>query len=360
MAPTSPPSPTFKTLLAESRFDPLNFSDVSLLSEDNKRAAIECFEEAVAVLLDKIGFRYTVPERDGRLREDLSSWAQANLIGSCLCEKKVLDRILDATLSCVESFYPLAQHDTRLQMAIAIGAGIVAEDGFASPDSDHIFSAFQYNLWCRDPDEDEGKWSRMYSSVIKNFIQHFGAIDRRVGTLGGNGLANFMEACHMENSFAKVLPPHLSYVPPGAKMNLCCPDGFAYFFRSITGATVPCILGIFKPSRETEVPLEYWITSMVPLTTFINLANDILSLSKEIRTGETNNYMSLQTRARRQGSYPSSFAGPQSVDDQWTFRDTIAETLDSVYQCTLSLDRAFVEFAEYVECSYLAITGLPC
>ena len=345
MAPTSH---TFKILLAESRFDPLNFSDVSLLSEDEQKAAIECFEELITVLLDEIAFRHCVPEQDGRLREDLSSWAEANLIGSCSCDREVLDAILEASLSCVESFYPLAQHDTRLQMAIAIAAGIVAEDGFASPDSDHIFSAFQYNLWCKDPNEEGDPWSMMYASVIKNFILHFGAIDRRVGTLGGNGLANFMEACHLENSFAKVLPPHLSYQPPGAKTNLCCPDGFAYFFRSMTGATVPCILGIFKPCREMEVPLEYWITSMVPLTTFINLTNDILSFSKEIRTGETSNYMSLQTRARRQGSYPSGFAGPQSIDSQWTFRDTIAETLDLVYQCTLSLDRAFVDFAEYV------------
>lgn len=102
----------------------------------------------------------------------------------------------------------------------------------------------------------------------------------------------------------------------------------------------------------TNLPLiwkSHWITSVVPLTTFINLINDLLSFPKEILAGEAHNYMSLQTQAKRQSGHLSAFPQKGNSDTRWNFRDTLCETMDLLCDAIRSLDKAFILFHRSVE-----------
>lgn len=50
--------------------------------------------------------------------------------------------------------------------------------------------------------------------------------------------------------------------------------GSAHFIRRLLGAPDSFVLGIFKPFKDMQVPLEDKITSVVLRTTFINMTND--------------------------------------------------------------------------------------
>ncbi|KAL6904963.1 hypothetical protein GGI43DRAFT_381353 [Trichoderma evansii] len=338
----------FHNLLSQPQFDSLGFADVRHLTENEKADIVKCLDAALLSFLSEINFSHCFSQNDSKLRDDLWSWSKENLTGVCICEDKILNGILDEAAALVEYHYPHAHHDTRLQMAIGLAAGLTADDGVTPATSRKAFANFYYDLWCGVPDSGRDEWSKMYLNVIRNFVRHFGAIDPRMGTIGANGWASFAEASFMEDSMAKALPPHFSQIQPGMDDHGCCPGGFAYFFRTLTGLSGPLILGMFKPSFEMEVPLEYWITSIVPLTTFINLTNDLLSFPKEMLAGEAHNYMSLQTQAKRQSCHLSAFSQEGSSDVRWTFRDTICETMDMLYDAIRSLDKAFVQFHRHV------------
>lgn len=334
---------SFQSLLSEPRFEVLDFSDVTTLGHEHKLAVVECMNHALAVFLEKIEFKYKPAQKDEALRRDLWEWSTQNLLPVCACDSKVLDRVLDQAVSCAEYYYPLAHHDTRLEMAIGLGVTIAADDNVAGVASTKRFNRFQYDLWQGSTEQDG--WAKMYTGFVRRFVEHFGANDPRVGSLGASSWANYMEACFTEDIFAKNLPPHLAYVPPGATANRCCPSGFASYFRGLTGESIPFMVGIFKPCRETEVPLEYWLPSITSLMNYINLINDLLSWPKEVIAEESYNYMSLQTLSHRQAEKPRIVTGTSSNINGWTFRDTICETMDAVYQATQELDRAFVQFA---------------
>lgn len=339
----------FHSLLSQSQFDSLDFADVRLLTERDKSDVIKCLDAALLSFLSEINFSHSFSPSDAKLREDLRSWSRDNLVGVCICEDEVLDGILDEAAAIAEYYYPHAHHDTRLQMAIGMAAGLTADDGVTPAASRKGFASFHYDLWRGVPDSGRDEWSTMFLNVIRNFAQHFGASDPRMGTIGASGLAGFAEASFMEDSLAKALPPHLSQTQPGMEGHGCCPEGFAYFFRSLTGVSGPLMLGMFKLSKDIQVPLEYWITSVVPLTTFINLINDLLSFPKEMLVGEAHNYMSLQTQAKRQSRHLSAFAQQGNSDVRWTFRDTICETMDLLCGAIHSLDKAFIHFHRLVD-----------
>lgn len=339
----------FHNLLSQPQFDSLDFADVRLLTKNEKVEIIKCLDAALSSFLSEINFSHCFSPSDSKLRDDLWSWSRENLIGVCICDDKVLNGILDEAAAIVEYYYPLAHHDTRLQMAIGLAAGLTADDGVTPAASRKAFASFHYQLWCGVPDSGRDEWSTMYLKFIRSFARHFGANDPRMGTIGANGWASFAEASFMEDSLAKALPPHFSQAQPGMDDHGYCPNGFAYFFRSLTGLSSPLMIGLFKPSLDLEVPLEYWITSVVPLTTFINLINDLLSFPKEILAGEAHNYMSLQTQAKRQSGHVSAFPQEGNSDARWTFRDTVCETMDLLCDAIGSLDKAFIQFHRFVE-----------
>lgn len=239
-----------------------------------------------------------------------------------------------------EHCFPLASDDSRFQMAMGIACAFSID--VESIDRADLRS-FQYDLWQKKPPRCE--WLALYTDFIRGFVGHFGALDPRIGSLGGNGWANVCEARAMENSIAARQPPHISYSNPNLEPNRCCPDGFALQSRLDSCFSAPLIVGMFKPSREEEVPFEYWMTSFHELKIFISMANDLFSWPKELIERKTCNYMSLRTRSKRQSGSRTRFTTGLDGDELWTFRDTICEAMSLLLNSTVSLDKAFLEFA---------------
>ncbi|KAI1498083.1 hypothetical protein F5X99DRAFT_420877 [Biscogniauxia marginata] len=315
----------FVSLLSDPRYDILAFKDVADLSREEKLAVAECMDKVLLAFLEEIGFQLYSPQRDHKLRKDLWAWGRCTLVAVCDGGWSQAEHILEGSASIVEHFFPLARRDSRLHLAFAVAVALHVELSATKASYAESLAYFTFNLLLQKNNQEE--WQTMYAGVIKGFVEHFGANDPRIGTLGAVSLAQFIETASTEHSFSKRLPPHLSSVhPEGEKLNRGSSDGFAYFFRILSGVPGPFISGLVKPSKHEEVSYDYWITSVVNLTTFMNLANDLLSWPKEVRSGETQNYMSLQTRARQQAGTPSQF----QLEGKWTFRDTLCETIKTL------------------------------
>lgn len=124
--------------------------------------------------------------------------------------------------------------DTRLQMAVGLVVGLTVNDGVIPAVLKKAFASFHYQSWCGVSDSGRDERSTMYLSVIRNYARHFGGNDPRMGTIGDSGWASFAEASFMQDSLCKALPPHFSQTQPNMDGHGCCPNGSAYFFRSLT------------------------------------------------------------------------------------------------------------------------------
>ena len=167
-------------------------------------------------------------------------------------------------------------------------------------------------------------------------------------------MLQFISSCASEDKFGRGtssagLPPHLrpklaANQTSGSESDLhgCCPQGFPYLHRVQSGGANCYIVPLFS-----SVAFDYWVTSLEPLTRFINAINDLLSFPKEILNEDEEvelNYVSLNVLARRQARMPSRFSKvPGSL---WTYRDAICEMMEDTFAACHQLDKAFIEFAK--------------
>jgi hypothetical protein len=308
--------------------------------------AADCMAEAVAVFIERMELQTPSAQQDENLRRELWEWSKEHLSPVTENSGQRLKKIFEVSASLVEYCYPLAQHDTRLQMAV--GCSLVVDADSQDAQFRQQFNRFQYNLYRGTVQPNP--WLRMFAEFIHGFVDHFGAMDPRMGTLGGNAWANFVEASYTEDTIeANGLPPHFRHVSASMTTNDCCPSGFPYAFRCESGAAPAFILPIFKPGEQSEVPWEYWMPSMGGLMTFTNLVNDLWSASKELLDGESSGYFNLQTQARRQANAERRIDRGQDGCDHWTYRDTICEAMDALREAMDEMDRAFIQFPRYDE-----------
>jgi len=332
----------FQYDLSKPEFDCLGFSDVQLLTLDQKTAVMKCMDQVFLVFARAIQYRHppAPPTQDPKLRLDLFEWGQTRLADLSSLQPEELDEIMERATSMTKHCFPLASDETRRQMAMGIACAFNIDD--QSIDGADLRS-FQYDLWQKKSPRCE--LLAIYMDFIRGFVEYFGTLDPRIGSLGGNGWANVCEARAMEGTIASKPSPQLSYTKPNLEPNRCYPDSFALQSRLDSWFSASLIVGIFKPSREAEVPFEYWITSLHELKIFISMGNDLFSWPKEVIGGKSCNYMSLRTRSKRQSGSRTRFTTGLDGDELWSFRDTICEAMSLLLNSTVSLDKAFVEFA---------------
>lgn len=292
---------------------------------------------AMSYFIACTSIRHTTESPDGQLRQLLQTWAKDDLKPVCSCSGKKFTAILDEAAAVVEYFFPCAELETRITVARATAAMISADDAANASDAADELAKFQYNVWLEQADSNG--WSKLYKDLIKNYVQYFGANDPRIATLGATGWAWYVEALTFEQMFSKDQAPRLASKAAAASPDECSPCSLPYLMRATSGAPLPFIAAIFKPSPDAEVSLDYWIASIPSFITYINQLNDLFSLPKEVDAGETGNYMSLETTAKRQAGVESRF----STDKAWTFRDTICQTMNQVHEAQLALDKTFAE-----------------
>ncbi|KAJ7469356.1 hypothetical protein B0H11DRAFT_2044061, partial [Mycena galericulata] len=108
---------------------------------------------------------------------------------------------------------------------------------------------------------------------------------------------------------------------------------FPHYLRSKSGIAEAYAAGIFKASKDQNIPLERFIRVSPDLTFSIEVMNDILSFHKEELAGETYNLIHLRTR-----SLSLSGARGSGIAGEWTPYDTLHLLCEEVKETTHRID----------------------
>ena len=325
---------------SQDNFGCLDFDDVTLLDKVQRGVVVASMDQLLGYFLNAIGYQHTLRPKDVALRRDLRAWGYSKL-RKATRDNAHLDAILDTTANCVEHYYPSACHQSKLCTAATTGAAIVADDLIGTPgglEQLHYFS----QRYLRGLPQPEGLCVAL-ADGIRDCDEFYGSKNPRGGSFEVMGWLAGLDACCEEARLAQELPSQFASNGSRDQRTEWSVERLPYYIRNLAGFPNVFIAPIFKPSRDVEVPLEFWISGMPDLSEFICLANDLLSFSKEVLALENFNYFSLITRARRQAGRISHFNSNNSL---WTIRDTLYEACEQLLSCTGALDKLFVGFAE--------------
>ncbi|KAJ6036887.1 hypothetical protein N7540_001166 [Penicillium herquei] len=331
----------FSDILSSSEFDCLNFYDASKLTQQEKINVTQCLRNILSLLLDDIGHEHQYTPAEKTVRQGLQAWCEEHMVHLFPEKRHELQGIIDISASCAEYYYALCQHETKLVMAILTTVLMVSDDDkiLRSNVRDGL-CYYSSNRWQDLPEPND--WCTVLTRVQSMCAEYFGSDDPLIGSLFTHNFSGFINACAQELRMEHELPLHLgNHGPSHPSSEGCTVESFPSHFRGTSGAPIVYLIPIFKVSRNEEVPLRVWITAIPDLIIFINHVNDLLSLPKELLAGETWNYLSMVTQAKRQAGRPTGYKCKKN--ELWTFRDTLCETLQQVQSSTLALDQAFTK-----------------
>lgn len=319
----------------------LDFDDVTLLDKAQRQAVVENMDQILCYCLGAIGYQHIVRPKDMAFRRDLWDWGYSRM-SKAIPNYKILDCALEVGAGVMEYFYPNAGHQARMCMASANTAGILVDDLVANPDGLEQFQAFSQR-YLRGLPQPEGLCAAL-AEGIKDCDEFYGSRYPRAGTTAVMSLLSAIDGTCEEARLARQLPSQFACNRSrGHRATEWSVEKLAWQIRNMCGATNFCLVSLFKPTHDGEVPSEFWISGVPDLTQFFLLANDLFSFSKETLELENFNYLSLLTRARRQAGRTSLFDANNGL---WTFRDTIYEACEQLISCTVALDKLFITFAE--------------
>lgn len=342
---------SFKMYLTDPRFDCLAFSDVTVVDDDRRRAVRESIICALKELFSRLDISNCSSQPNCDLRQELWWWGATTLHPLCNNEDR-LRALLTECATAVEQWYPLACTETQVWYAKGLAIGGCADDSVCIAPGG--LAKFASQMWTGNRDQTSSsssstsspssspppsRLSEVFAEFVQGFMNYFAAADARVGLLGASSWVDFGLACSLERDVESGNLPHLHGTPSQGKKSYL--DGLPKTMRRLSGLGASMMTALFTPTVATAVPLPYWIPILEYADTYVGLLNDLVSLPKEILAGETFNYFSLQTRARSAAGVPSAFG-----DELWTFRDTVCETMDKVYEATCAMDQALIQFAE--------------
>ncbi|KAA8642816.1 uncharacterized protein ATNIH1004_009568 [Aspergillus tanneri] len=328
-------------MLSSDLFDCFNVDNIHELDEPHRILIADRFTDALVLLLKAIGYHHRVRAQDIELRDGIRKWARDTLTIATGRDEYLLRHTIDMSASVSEYFYPLSSYETKIHMATASAAAFTVDDATMDPETCKEVEKFSQNIWRGMPQQTS--WCRMYADIISGYAEYFGENEPFLGNLGSIAWTSYITANSLENRLAKDLPTHFNDNTPYSETTSACTDLFAPYFRSLTGFAAAYAVAIFKPSREVEIPLLHWVATIPHLITFLNIWNDLLSFPKETIVGETCNFISLTTKARRLRRSTSNFV---VEGGQWTLRDTLCEAFEQALSSTQVLDNAFMPLAQ--------------
>ncbi|KAJ5101691.1 hypothetical protein NUU61_003913 [Penicillium alfredii] len=275
-------------------------------------------------------------EKDKHLRKELWGWAEKELTRATSYDMETLDPILEAAATFTESCYPLASNEMKFSMSKGT-ASIVSLDSFLiHPRVQENLAESQKRLVAGlEPLDD---FSAAYSTFTKEAAQLYGSINPLVGMLASNGWNQHLEGWCLEGQMQDTYRYTQSGGGSSQSLRICQLEDFPYYLRSITGVPIPYIIGIFKPTRELEVPYTLWMSCFPALKVFACLTNDLFSYPKELLAGERFNYMNIQTKTKQDAGCKSQFV----ENMPWTFRDTLYETVTRAANCVHAINEVFL------------------
>ncbi|CEH18141.1 Terpenoid synthase [Ceraceosorus bombacis] len=115
---------------------------------------------------------------------------------------------------------------------------------------------------------------------------------------------------------------------------------FADWIRDKSGIGVAYVLAVFKPDKDEAIEMDRWLACITDLQSYTSFVNDVMSLRKEILTGDGGNYINIKTRIR----HLSGEEGTARADKKFCIRDMLNESVAEAEKAANNID-ALIEYA---------------
>ncbi|KAJ7148234.1 isoprenoid synthase domain-containing protein [Mycena filopes] len=293
------------------------------------------YTDCVKRLLNDIGFRHEpFPAYDSTYWTPFHSWMLDTLGPTSTWSVKQLTELEHAAGGIVERAYPYADLQMKLLYAKLTAIAILIDDSLEDEVVYAEILQFSHRVYL-GAGQANGMLA-LYHESMKELSGVYGD-DAVLRGLGVVPWINYIDACLLEKVLFTAQREQLAI----SSASSCHPvdtDGlapkFPHYLRSKSGVAEAYAAGIFKTSKEQNIPLTKYIRVLPDLTFFIEVMNDILSFHKEELAGETYNLIQLRTRA-----LASSGARGSGVDGKWTPHDTLSLLCDEIRTATVRIDR---------------------
>ncbi|KAJ7748359.1 terpenoid synthase [Mycena metata] len=304
------------------------------------------YTDCIKRLLIDIGYRdEPFPAYDSNYWGLFHSWMLEELGPTSTWSLKQLSELEHAAGGIVERAYPCASLQLKLLYAKLTAIAILIDDSLEDEAVHAEILQFSHRLYLGHGQENG--MLALYHENMKELSDAF-ADDAVLRGLAIVPWINYIDACLLEKVLfttqvrldtcfnfeldSSAISHSARDSPPFADADALAPN--PHYLRSKSGVAEAYAAGIFKASKEQNIPLTRYIRVLPDLTFFIEVINDILSFYKEELAGETYNLIQLRTR-----SLSSSGARGSGVDEEWTAHDTLLLLCDEIRAATYRIDR---------------------
>jgi len=247
---------------------------------------------------------------------------------------KQINELEHAAGGVVERAYPCASIELKLLYAKLTAIAILIDDSLEDEAVYAEILQFSHRLYLGHGQENG--MLALYHANMKDLSGVYGD-DAVLRGLAIVPWINYIDACLLEKVLFTTQREQTAISPCDstsfADADALAPK-FPHYLRSKSGIAEAYAAGIFKATKEQNIPFTRYIRVLPDLTFFIEVINDILSFYKEELAGETYNLIQLRTR-----SLSSSGARGSGVGEKWTAHDTLLLLCDEVRAATYRIDR---------------------
>ncbi|KAJ6524188.1 isoprenoid synthase domain-containing protein [Mycena capillaripes] len=245
------------------------------------------------------------PPHDANYCDLFHRWILYTLGPTSSCSEKRLAELEHAAGSISKRTYPYASTEIQLLFAKVTALGLLIDDSIQDEAVCTEIAQFSHKLFLGEPQDN--RMLALFHATLKelSYVFEDNEVLRDMAVIPWIA---FIDGCLMERH----LPRYL---------------------RVKGGASEFYVAGIFKATKEQNLPFSKYIKA-VPDAVFISdVMNDILSFHKEELAGETYNFIHLRTR-----SLSSAGKRGSGVAGEWTTDDTFHLLCQEVLEATRRVD----------------------
>ncbi|KAJ7636366.1 isoprenoid synthase domain-containing protein [Roridomyces roridus] len=286
------------------------------------------FSTVVQSLLLDIGYRYEpFPQYDPEYWGPFHHWMLHTLGPVSTWNLKQLTELEHSSGGIIERAYPHTSTAFKLIFAKLTAIAILIDDSIEDDRVNSEIVRFSHRLYLGEK-QPEGMLE-LYHANMKELSDMYGD-DTVLRGLAIVPWINYIDACLMEKQIFMAMREEV-----GA--NAGSLDGlavkFPHYLRSKSGIAEAYAAGIFKVTKDQNIPISKYIRVLPDLTFFIEVMNDILSFYKEEMAQETYNLIHLRTRA-----LSSTGVHGSGVSGDWTAFDTLDLLCCEIREATRRID----------------------
>ncbi|KAJ7618740.1 hypothetical protein FB45DRAFT_755883 [Roridomyces roridus] len=307
------------------------------------------FSTIVQNLLLDIGYRYEpCPPYDPEYWGPFHHWMLHTLGPVSTWNIKQLTELEHSSGGIIERSYPYTSIPFKLLFAKLTAIAILIDDSLEDDRVNAEIVRFSHRIYLGEKQPDG--MLELYHANMKELSDMYGD-DTVLRGLALVPWINYIDACLIEKQIVVAMVGFWVYGPRwmqtlGLWTDLLSNCAFnrshvfggliprsPHYLRSKSGLAEAFAAGIFKVTKDQQIPISKYIRVLPDLTFFIVIMNDILSFHKEQMDEETYNLIHLRTRA-----LSSTGVQGTGVSGCWTAFDTLDLLCREIREATRRID----------------------